>query len=237
MKKLFLFIGIIFVLGCGGNSISEKETRGLIVPVYFYNLSEWDRVVDADIDEIAIINPSNGPGSSVDDNYVNFIKALVSKGKKPVGYVYTKWGSRDISEVKDDIDTWLSFYPQIKGFFVDEAATGVDKLSYYEELRDYIKSKGDFYIVLNPGTQPNAAYFSIADNIVVYESNLSELDENLCKTYIDKSSIIVYGVTKDEMIKIVNKYHCRYIYITDDTLPNPYDTLPSYFDEEINALK
>jgi len=233
MKKLFLFIGINLFLGCGSGASYE---RGLIVPVYFYNLSDWDRVVRADIDEVVIINPSNGPGSSVDDNYVDFINDLVVNNKKPVGYVYTKWGERDIDAVKDDIDTWLSFYPQIKGFFLDEAASGADKLYYYEELKEYIKSKGDYYIVLNPGTSPHPSYFDIADNIVVYEGNSTNLKDE-CSSYSDKSSIIVYNATKDEMLNIINKYHCRYLYITDDTLPNPYDTLPSYFDEEIDALK
>jgi hypothetical protein len=233
MKKLFLLIGIILFFGCG-SSVSEK--RGLIVPVYFYNLSEWERVENASIDEIAVINPSNGPGSSVDENYADFIKALVNNGKKPIGYVYTKRGERDISEVEDDIDTWISFYPQIKGFFIDEAASGVDKLDYYEKLKDYIKAKGNYFIVLNPGSMPNAAYFSIADNIVVYEGNVSELNAS-CTSYADKSSIIVYNATKEQMLDIINRYHCRYLYVTDDNLPNPYDTLPSYFDEEIDALK
>jgi hypothetical protein len=235
MKKLFLLVGIFFILGCGNSNNNEK--RGIILPVYFYNLSEWQRVVNANVDEIAIINPSNGPGSEIDDNYVEFISNLINSKKTPIGYVYTKWGDRDIEEVKDDIDTWISFYPKIKGFFIDEAAEGVDKLSYYQELRDYIKSKGNYYIVLNPGIMPNPAYFDIADNIVVYENNFSELNDSICTSYADKSSIIVYGANEEEMIDILNKYHCRYLYVTDDTLPNPYDTLPSYFDKEIELIK
>ena len=235
MKKLFLLIGTLFILGCGSSSNTLK--RGLIVPIYFYNLSEWDKVAKADVDEIAIINPSNGPGSGIDDNYVEFISSLVKNNKKPVGYVFTKWGDRDIEDVKSDIDTWLSFYPQIKGFFIDETSDSADKLAYYKELRDYIKSKGDYYIVLNPGTMPNPAYFDIGDNVVVYENNTSYLSDDLCSAYVDKSSIIVYGADENQMKEILDKYHCKYVYITDDDMPNPYDSLPGYFDKEIEAIK
>ena len=236
MKKLFLLAGILLILGC---KIVEtnNENRGLIVPVYFYNLSEWDKVADADADEIAIINPSNGPGNDVDDNYVQFIDKLVSNGKKPVGYVYTKWGARDIDEVEDDIDTWLGFYPNIKGFFIDEVTADANGLDYYKRLTDYIRSKGDYYIVLNPGTTPNPAYFDIADNVVVYENNATSLVSNPCESYSDKSSIIVYGADENRMEEILNNYHCRYVYVTDDNQPNPYDSLPTYFDREIELLK
>ena len=147
MEKIVFIIGMLFILGCGSsdnNSIKE-EKRGLIVPIYFYDLNKWQDVVNVNIDEIAIINPSNGPGSNIDENYVNFIDDLVKNNKSPIGYVYTKWGNRDISEVENDIDTWMVFYPNIKGFFIDEAATGLDKFEYYKDLANYIKSKGNYY--------------------------------------------------------------------------------------------
>jgi hypothetical protein len=30
---------------------------------------------------------------------------------------------------------------------------------------------------------------------------------------------------------------CAYKYLTDDTLPNPYDTLPTYIDDEAEKSK
>ncbi|MEO1927162.1 MAG: spherulation-specific family 4 protein [Nautiliaceae bacterium] len=99
-----------------------------------------------------------------------------------------------------------------------------------------MKSKGDYFIVLNPGIIPDKNYFDIADNIVVLENNISAVNEVNC-SYSDKSSIIVYGAQEFQMEEIVKKYNCEYVYVTDDSLPNPYDTLPSYFEEEINALK
>ena len=236
MRKFFLFFYVLFLIGCG-ISVVEAEKRGLIIPAYFYNQSLWDKVANANIEEIVIVNPANGPGSLVDENYVNFIKDLVNNYKKPIGYVYTKWGDRDIELVKDDIDTWLRLYPEIQGFFVDETSNNATKIDYYKDIYNYIKSKGKYFVVLNPGTMPNTAYFSIADNIVVYEGDVKNLPNEACKSYADKSSIIVYGADEAEMREIVSSKHCEFMYITDDNNTNPYDSLPSYFDEEIDVLK
>lgn len=226
MKKLFLLIGIFFLLAYG--------ERGIILPVYFYNLSDWQKLVKLKINMIAIINPLNGPGNRVDKNYKKFIFELVKNNKIPIGYVYTKWGNRNFKEVKKDIDTWLKFYPNIKGFFIDEAASDVKKLKYYQNLKRYINSKGDYLVVLNPGVVPHKAYFNIADNIVVYENDVSKLNDEIC---FNKSSLIVYGANENQMKVILKKYKCKYMYITDDTLPNPYDSLPAYFSKEIELIK
>jgi hypothetical protein len=33
------------------------------------------------------------------------------------------------------------------------------------------------------------------------------------------------------------RQHVGFVYLTDDTLPNPYDTLPSYFSSLLAALE
>jgi len=229
----WLLLAVFFFLGCG---TSTEVSKGIIVPQYFYDSALWDKVINADIGGYVIINPSNGPGDSADSAYVNEINELNAHSKIPIGYIYTKWGDRSIDDVKADIDKWLELYSGIKGFFVDEAASSADKSEYYTELADYIKSKGDYKIVLNPGTKPDAVYFGIADTVVVYESNASAVPDDVCSNYSDKSAIIVYGADEEEMENLVNR-PCKYIYVTDDNDSNPYDSLPSYFDEEIDALK
>ena len=236
MKKIFIFFILMFLLGCGiGSGSATQDNRQIMIPLYFYDINKWDTVAQYQ-NEIVIINPNNGPGNSIDTNYENLITKLSNNNDLPIGYVYTKWGNRDINEVKADIDKWISFY-NIKGFFVDEAATDTANLEYYQELRDYIKSKGNYYIVLNPGTMPNEGYFDIADNIIVFEDSVDKLSSGVCNSNIDKSSIIVYDANETQMKNIIKTYKCKNIYVTDDDMPNPYDTLPSYFDEEIELLK
>ncbi len=237
MKKYFLLIGILFLTSCGISVVKESSNRGLIIPAYFYDSDLWQKVIDADADIVAIVNPDNGPGNSKDSFYTHKIEDLIAKGKKPVGYVYTTYAQRNIEIVKDEIDKWIEFYPKIEGFFIDEVTSDAVHYDYYSDLKDYILSKGDYYIVLNPGTMPNAVYFSLADNIVVYEGNASLIPNKTCETYTDKSSIIVYDANETQMKDILYKYRCRYLYVTDDSGSNPYDTLPGYFDEEIKLLK
>jgi len=234
MKKLLILLLTIFFIGC--NTTTTNSSKKIIVPQYFYDYNLWDKVAKADIKGYVIVNPADGPGDNVDSAYVNDIEKLINYGKTPIGYVYTKWGDRDISEVKKDIDKWLELYPKIKGFFIDEASSLSNKFPYYNELKNYISSKGNFKFVLNPGTFPDEVYFSIADAIVVFESVASKVPNDICTSYSDKSAIIVYGASEEKMRELVRK-PCTYFYITDDNDSRPYDTLPSYFDEEIELLK
>ncbi len=248
MKKLILFfsfLGVILFMGCGcecnkeGTSSSEVVfKKGLLIPVYFNNDNEeWNKVIYNDAEEVVIINVNDGPGDSVDASYVQFISSLIANGKKPIGYIYTKYGSRSLSDVESDIDKWLKLYPDIEGFFIDEVSANSAELSYYKTIYDYIKSKGDYFIVLNVGTIPDKSYFEVADNVVVFEDDVSKFVDGVCEINSSKSSIIVYGASEEQMKSIITSNNCRYFYITDDSGLYPYDSLPTYFDEESSLLK
>jgi len=234
MKKIFMFFILIFLLGCGENSNNTTQyNRQIIIPLY--NINKWNKVATYK-KEIVILNPNNGPGNSVNANYQELITKLNHNNDLPIGYIYTKYGNRNIDEVEQDIDKWISYY-KIKGFFIDEVSINKSKLDYYTKLSAYIKSKGNYFIVLNPGTMPYNGYFDIADNVVVFENNVKKLNSNICKTQKEKSSIMVYDANETQMKNIIRTYKCKNIYVTDNNLSNLYDTLPSYFDEEIKLLK
>ena len=228
MKKLLIFFILILMYG-------YNEKRRIIVPLYFYNQNEWNKI-EKHKNEIVIINPNNGNIYYSNNNYKNLINKLNKNGDLPIGYIYTKWGKRNINEVKTNIDKWISFY-KIKGFFIDEVSRLKKNFNYYKELTDYIKSKGNYYIILNVGTLPDKEYFKIADNIIVFENNVDKLTKNICMLNPLKSSIIVYFANEIQMENIITTYKCKGIYVTNYTLPNPYNALPSYFDEEIKLLK
>ncbi|WP_456480021.1 spherulation-specific family 4 protein [Nautilia sp.] len=237
MKFLKILVLAVVFWGCGTNA-TAKGGGGIILPAYFYNQEIWDEVINApgETGFLVIVNPDSGPGLREDPHYTSIIGALKESGKKPVGYVYTKWGERELNETKADIDKWIKFYPLIQGFFIDEAASGADKISYYETLYEYIKSKGDYFIVLNPGTRCDSLYYNIADTIVVYEGEVGSFNPAVCSDNPEKDSVIIYGADEDEMKKVINA-GCGYFYVTDDDGSNPYDSLPGYFYEEIEELK
>jgi hypothetical protein len=48
--------------------------------------------------------------------------------------------------------------------------------------------------------------------------------------------IIPYGTPLDQAFVQSAKAYVGYIYLTDDTLPNPRDSLPAYFDQLLGLL-
>lgn len=211
-------------------NIIFSDRKVLILPLYFYDTAKWKKVSTVSNDEIIIINPSNGPGDEIDENYKNFLKTL--SDKVPIGYVFSNYSKRSLEDIKKDIDKWLLFYPQIRGFFIDEVSE--DNFNYYKQIFDYIKSKGNYLVVLNPGTIVDDNYFDISDIVVVYEDNKKEFAK-YCDKFPQKSALIVFNANKDDMKKLVEA-KCRYIFITDEEFNN-YSDLPSYFDEELKLLK
>ena len=211
-------------------NIIFSDRKILIFPLYFYDPSKWEKLSQIPNDEIIIINPSNGPGDEVDENYKNFLNTLSSK--VPIGYIFSNYSNRSLDEVKEDIDKWLLLYPQIKGFFIDEVSE--DNLNYYKEISNYIKSKGNYLVVLNPGTMVDDGYFDISDIVVIYEDTNEEFAK-YCDKFPQKSALMVFNADEETMKRLVNS-KCRYIFITDEEFNN-YSDFPTYFDEELKLLK
>ena len=47
--------------------------------------------------------------------------------------------------------------------FLDEAASGADRLPYYRALAAPCAPRGERTVVLNPGVVPDRGYFAVAD--------------------------------------------------------------------------
>ena len=96
------------------------------MPLYTYPPhASWTAVAAAkranpNVPVVAVINPANGPGTSVSSGYANAIPDLIAAGVKVIGYVYTSYGARAAAEAQADIDRWRSFYPAVSGIVFDE---------------------------------------------------------------------------------------------------------------------
>lgn len=157
---------------------ATSEPLKLLVPLYTYPGSSWDNVVNgaSKVATIAIINPNSGPSSSGPDSaYNTYMTKLRNANVEMVGYVYTSYGSRSISDVKKDIDLYANKYPGVTGIFFDEASDATSQLSFYTEAYNYVMSKGMKHSILNPGVQPAQGYVSISTSIVIFEQEGSKL--------------------------------------------------------------
>jgi len=234
---------------CSNIASIENEQEGacttihtMLIPLYAYPTtygSEYNKLLTLDTKDkqiIVIVNPANGPGTTVDPNYTLAIRRLKERGYTVIGYVYTQYGNRPVDEVTGDMSKWTEFYPEIDGFFIDETANTLDKLEYYRALFDAAKSQSKL-VVLNAGTIVPAEYYNIADIVVVFENHYHRLDDQyFLLTDIRKACYLIYGVPETEVDNILQKLtqqgvRCAYITNRDATDPELWARVSPYIDK------
>jgi hypothetical protein len=226
---------------------------GVLVPAYFdpAPTSAWDSLNQAAqrVPLIAIMNPNNGPSTSSNAAYGRAVTALRAVGGQVLGYVYSSYTARPISDVKSDIDRYDSFYT-IDGIFVDEMTNDSDTnhLAYYHELYQYIKAKRQSHLVLgNPGINTLEAYLTdpVADALVTFESNAGYpqyvpdpwTQTNSPTAFSHLCYAIGTAATMTNYVQLALRRNAGYVYVTDDGGNNPWDTLPTYWSAEIGLVE
>jgi hypothetical protein len=225
----------------------------IVVPAYFYpsDNSPWDDMTAA-ADEIpitAIMNPGNGPGSFKDNNYVAAVNAFRAAGGRVIGYVHSSYGLRSLALVTADIDKYKAWYG-IDGIFVDEMAnTGpAERLNYYKAIYDHVKSVDPEWEVMgNPGTSTIEQYatWPAADRLMVFENVgaaypgyapsawNAEYDNEMFVHLVHTEASTANMQT---FLELAVQRNTGGIYITNDVMNNPWDTLPSYWQAEVAAV-
>jgi hypothetical protein len=228
----------------------------VLVPAYFYPIGgttdNWSRLTavasaNAAGTVYAIANVNNGPDSGDDADRVAYqaaIAAFRAAGGRVLGYVYTSYGARDVVAVKADIDLWYSRFG-VDGVFLDEQANSVAALGYYLDLRAHIKGKGgEALVVANPGTSTLEGYMAANDVTCVFETDgppgfPTWTPPAWTANYpASKFYVLPYNSSVGNMTAFVARAAANnvgWIYVTDDTLPNPWDTLPGYFEALVGA--
>lgn len=99
-----------------------------------------------------VVNPGSGPGPNPlpDGNYTKEIPRLTAHGNvRVLGYVATTYAKRNISSVRNDIETYaawptISANPKlaVRGIFFDETPQQYDEetLAYLEELTTIVRN-------------------------------------------------------------------------------------------------
>lgn len=233
----------------------------ILLPLYiypnWYNKDKyvWQQVMAAakKVSIVAIINPNNGPNNAPPNaDYQQGIEDLHQAGVKLIGYVPSNYAKREIQTVKADIDLYIKHF-KIDGIFIDEAANTQDKLNYYQQLYQYIKSKSkSYYTIVNPGTDTDESYISqpVADVTVTFE-NYQKVWNNYhppayTKNYSPQHfAALVHTTANRKLMKIALdravKYNFGYVYITNDSTDsvnrNPWDSLPEYWQAQVNYIQ
>ena len=254
-SRLFLLIAALTLWTAIESTSAAPPEAGtkLLVPAYFYpdgeGLKTWRKLIAAGskVPVVAIANPASGPGTAVDPAYTAVIQQAQAGKLMVIGYVSTNYAKRPAADIRHDIDLWLKFYPTIQGIFFDEQSSEAEKSDFYRDLATYARQQiKSAFIVTNPGTICAEEYFSkqIADTICVIESGES-LEKYHPPEWARKyPATRFYGLAYHiqqaaglrKSLNGARQKHLGYAYITDDKLPNPWDTLPAYWDAEVQAI-
>jgi hypothetical protein len=154
----------------------------------------------------------------------------------------------------------------INGFFIDQMNILPTTLSYYQDIYSSIKALNPSYTVIgNPGNPflngvTPQDFLSTADVLNIFEGpnvvpptggagfDAYPYGLNWFLSYpSNRFSNIVFDVPADAgnpgtslaMLNDVRKaaqLNAGYVFVTDQTLPNPYSQLPSYWDQEVAAV-
>nr|WP_198151688.1 spherulation-specific family 4 protein [Kibdelosporangium sp. MJ126-NF4]CEL18191.1 Phage-related protein, tail component [Kibdelosporangium sp. MJ126-NF4] len=166
-----------------------------------------------------------------------------------------------ISQVEQDINLWYGLYgDHLDGIFFDQgynqcgtSANDTTIADAYKELNQYEKR---FHVrgmtVLNPGAPVPQCYEDAADVLATFESSyegylgrhagggdLNYRDPGWTPRDPRKFWHIVYGVPADKVTEVIELSKTRnagYVYVTDDVLSNPYDSVPGYWNAEFSAV-
>lgn len=141
-----------------------------------------------------IFNPSSGPGSSFDPNYINAngsgpLVDLFATGATLYGYIYTDFARRPLADVFRDLQLydnpsyWQGTNVRLDGFFIDEMSNDLANVGYYQSIRDFIRQLSRPYTSIgNPGVSSVfdssgqsaysvVEYATVFDSLIVFEGN------------------------------------------------------------------
>ncbi len=232
---------------------ASPATLRPLVPAYFYpegaGEKEWDRLIATGqrTELVVIVNPASGPGRRVNPRYTAIFERLATTRIVPIGYVTTSYGRRPTAEVKAEVDRWLHFYPDIQGIFFDEQASDAAHVEAQAELYQYVKqTKRLDLVVTNPGTVCDASYLSrpAADVVCLFESprkpeslRLPDWTQTFAARRIAALPYQVADVAAMRAcVEEARKRGIGILYVTDADGRNPWNRLPSYWEDEVAAM-
>lgn len=240
------------LIAADGRKEPEPRLR-LLVPAYFHpsgaRLKLWDRLIEAAgrAPIVIIANPASGPGREADPSHRDVIRKATERGATVIGYVSTRYARRPEAEVRGDIERWVRFYPEVCGIFLDEQASDAGHVAYYARLREAVRETiNKARVVTNPGTTCDEDYIGrpATDVACIFESHRG-FDRFRPPDWAGRYppgrfAILPYAIDGADAMRAAIDRAVRdrigLVYVTDDSGRNPWDRLPSYWEEEVEAV-
>ena len=239
-----LAAALLLVLAGPGRA---ADRMGLLVPAYQYPTlgTLWADCAAAAsrVPLVAVLDPASGPGTGVDPTYTAAVGAVRAAGGKVIGYVPTFWATTPPETVLAQVDRYRAWYA-LDGIFLDIMANDANAshVAYYAAVRESIRARERSWMVVgNPGTTTQPGYVSGADVLCDFEyygeGYFTFTPETWAHAYPPRrfAHLLHSLSTADSMRAAVSRARALgagWVYVTHDTMPNPYDETPRYW----NAL-
>jgi hypothetical protein len=201
-----------------------------LIPAYLKPSGLAPLIAHPDRNRLVVVNPENGPGTTVHPAYADAIAQLQGTGTGVLGYVRTDYGSRDPALVRRDVERYSDWYG-IRDLFVDEVAAGADELPYYTTLSANLRTTPGRLIAFNPGRTPAPGYFGLADIVVTFEGSFADyratrdLPPTTMPLSPTKTAHLIFGASDQQARDVVAHPRADYVYASPATYPNPWGTL------------
>jgi hypothetical protein len=218
----------------------------LAVPAYFYPGPQWDRLIAAaPTVGMIIFNPANGPGQAADPQYTKAIADARAAGITVLAYVYTNYGQRPSADVLDDIKRTYDFYSP-SGIYLAEGPMEADCSpleAEYHGFADAARSR-DPLAYLAVGTRFCPTYVYFFDLMVEFARNWTEYQTYTPPSWMPAHSPERFCAFVDNVppasasaaLSRAVTNGAGWVFATDESDPNPWGQLPTYFDDEVRAV-
>jgi hypothetical protein len=206
-----------------------------LVPLYVHpaeaardeNLKRaWDP--DALAGATVIVNVADGPGSTVDEAYVEATALLAAAGVPMLGYVDLGYAARPLGDIVEDIERW-SAYP-MAGVFLDQAPTTPFSIGPVALAIRVARRARLFVAVLNPGTPADPVYRELGVPICAFEGSWADYQAWSGLGAQPGDGHLVHGVPAAQLAtarKVMGWRGAGFGLVTDRELPNPWQGLPT----------
>lgn len=246
---------VIYMATFTGKGTPPAPVIGLHVPLYVYpsagtGLNIWQSYADLkkkyNIEMFVVMNPDNGDfGGDYVNPDLNFIAGkgiMDTAGVTVLGYVYTLFGLRDANTVKARIDTYYTIYSGVGGIMFDEMTNNSGFEAYYQDLSDYVHTKGVGQLAVgNPGTSVQSSFTPTMDMIKIYEGSgyplISTITSRTAHASRDKWGLTCHALTEFNskfVISCADKV--KYMFLTNKSGSNPYNIFSAYADPLASTL-
>lgn len=222
-------------------------TVHLIVPAYWDPDDQWQRIIaDAPTVGMIIFNPNSGPGTVAKPGYAAAIAKAQAVGIKVLGYVSTQYGARAEADIDADVDGYYSLYSPSGIYFAEgPTADTCDTLQAEYERLTALAQSHDSKAYLAIGTRFCPTFITFSDLMVEFAETYSMYQSYTSPSWMPANSPgrfchFVSEVPAADASQVLSRaigLGAGWVFTTDGTAPNPWGALPSYFDQEVTALR